>query len=331
MTTQRSPIDGGGDPQPSDSTRGITALLIAFSTWGVLVLYLRLLQHVPAGQIMACRLLFCALFVSLFLWARGAFSEVGAALRIPQVRKRLFASAALISVNWLVFTWAVTHDHVIDASLGYFINPLVSVLLGVVVLRERLRRAQWLAVAFAACGVGYMTWLAGSVPWLALVLASSFGAYGLLRKTVQVDAMAGLAAETLLLTPFGIAYLAYCDLQGAGLMRYAQSPTTLALLAASGIVTAVPLWLFSYGARRVPLATVGVMQYIAPSMQLLFGITVFKEPFEHSRVVGFGFIWLALVLYAFDGLYTRGHAVRDAGRGRPRANGETLSRRWPGG
>ncbi|MET0391456.1 MAG: EamA family transporter RarD [Polyangiales bacterium] len=305
MTTQLDHLDSRAHSEVSDSTRGLIALLIAFSTWGVLVLYLRLLHHVPAGQIMACRLVFCAVFVSLFLWARGAFSEVVSALRNPQVRRRLFASAALISVNWLVFTWAVTHDHVIEGSLGYFINPLVSVLLGVLVLRERLRRAQWLAVAIAACGVAYMTWLAGAVPWLALVLAVSFGAYGLLRKTVQVDAMAGLAAETLLIAPLGFAYLVYCELQGVGPLRHAESLTTLGLLAGSGIVTAVPLWLFSYGARRVPLATVGLMQYIAPSLQLVFGIAVFNERFDQSRAVGFAFIWLALALYAFDGLYSR--------------------------
>lgn len=289
----------------AEAPRGIGALLTAFGIWGVLVLYLRQLQSVPALQIMAYRLVFCCVFVFGFLWLRGALSEVTTALRVPALRLRLFATAALISVNWLAFTWAVTHGHVLEASLGYFINPLVNVLLAVVILRERLRIAQWSAVALAASGVLYLTWLAHTPPWLSLLLAVSFGSYGLLRKTLAVDAMAGLAAETALLTPFGVLYLAYAEWNGSGALRSADA-LTIVLLVGSGLVTALPLWLFAYGARRVPYATVGLLQYVAPTLQLLFGIWVFHERFDRARAAGFVLIWSALVVYALDGLRQRG-------------------------
>lgn len=295
------------EPTPAlatDGRRGVFALLGAFTIWGLMVLYLRLLVRVPAAQIIVYRAIFCCVFVLGFLHLRGSLHEVRSALAQPPVAKRLVASAALISLNWLVFTWAINSDHIVEASLGYFINPLVNVVLGVVVLRERLRRVQWLSVSLAAAGVVYLTWLAHAPPWIALVLALSFGSYGLIRKTVAVDSMPGLGAETLLVLPFGLVYLAFCEWTGVGVLRDAD-PATLALLVGSGIVTAVPLWLFAYGARLVPYSTVGVLQYIGPTIQFVIGVFVFRERFDAARAVGFGFIWAALALYAADGLRRR--------------------------
>jgi chloramphenicol-sensitive protein RarD len=244
-------------------------------------------------------MLFCCVFVLGFLRARGAQAEVGVALRDAGVRRRLIASSLLISMNWIGFVWAIGQNRVVEASLGYYINPLVNVLLGVVVLRERLRRPQWLAVGFAAAGVSYLTWQAGALPWIALMLALSFGGYGLLRKTVAVDAMAGLGTETLLSSPIAIAYLAYCELQGDGAFVKGDIGMLL-LLALSGLLTAFPLWLFAYGARRVKYSTVGLLQYIGPTLSLGLGVLVFHEPFGATRVAGFVLIWTGCVIYAVD-------------------------------
>jgi chloramphenicol-sensitive protein RarD len=194
---------------------------------------------------------------------------------------------------------------VVESSLGYFINPLVNVLLGVVVLHEHLNRVQWLAVALAASGVVYLTWLAGAPPWIALLLAASFGTYGLIRKTVSVDAMTGLGAETLLIAPLGLAYLLKCELLGPSGLAMAGS-SRAALLFLGGPITALPLFLFSYGARRVRYATVGLCQYIGPSLQLLSGIFVFHERFAPVTALGYGLIWAALALYAGDGIVRGG-------------------------
>jgi chloramphenicol-sensitive protein RarD len=288
----------------SEAARGLSALAIAFVTWGVFPLYMRMLRPATSLQITASRVLFCCFFVLGFLRARGAMNEVRVALADPRVRMRLVASAVLISVNWLVFVWAVNSDHIVDASLGYFMNPLVNVLLGVVVLRERLRSLQWLAITFAAAGVVYLTWLAGAPPWIALSLALSFSGYGLLRKTVAVDAMAGLGVESLLVAPIALVYLGLCELTGTGVLHLGD-PMLVALLVMSGLWTALPLWLFAYGARRVKYSTVGVIQYIAPSMSLAIGVLIFHEPFPLARAAGFAMIWAGLVLYAFDGLRAR--------------------------
>jgi chloramphenicol-sensitive protein RarD len=280
--------------------RGVAALIIAFVIWGVLPLYLRTLRGVSPLLITSCRLLYCCLFVLAFSRARGASHEIWSALRTRAVRNRLIASAALISVNWLVFVWSVSAGHVIDASLGYFINPMVNVVLGVLVLGERLRKLQWAAVALAGAAVLYLILLTRGAPWIALVLALSFGSYGFVRKTVAVDAMAGLAAETLLAAPVGLAYLLYCEWQHTGPTQFDW--TINALLALSGLFTMMPLWLFAYGARRIPYSTVGLIQFMSPSISLAIGVLIFREPFPPARALGFVMIWLALALYAGDGV-----------------------------
>jgi chloramphenicol-sensitive protein RarD len=294
------------EPRP-DTSRGILALTCAFSMWGVLPLYIRLLRHVAPLQLTAHRLTFCCLFVLGFVRMRGAQAEVRAALIDPRVRNRLIASSIAIALNWLGFVWAVNNDHLVDATLGYFINPLVNVVLGVVVLGERLRPPQWLAVATAAVGVAYLTWLAGTPPWIALMLAITFSTYGLIRKTVAVDAMAGLGTETLLSLPIALVYLAYCEISGIGAIR-SGTLSTFVLLVLSGALTALPLWLFAYGARRIAYSTVGLMQYIGPTISLAIGVLMLHEPFSAAKALGFAFIWAALIVYATDGLLNREHA-----------------------
>jgi chloramphenicol-sensitive protein RarD len=308
--------DRESQPRASETTRGLLALMCAFSIWGVLPLFIRLLRFVPPVQITAHRLVFCCLFVLAFLRARGAQSEVWTALASRQARNRLIGSSLAIGINWLGFVWAVNNDHIVDASLGYFINPLLNVVLGVIVLREHLRLRQWLAIGLAAIGVTYLTWLAGAPPWIALILASSFATYGLLRKTVAVDAMAGLGAETLLSVPFAIVYLAYCEIEGTGALRNASLGTWL-LLISSGALTALPLWLFAYGARRVRYSTVGVMQYIGPTISLAIGVVVLAEAFPLAKAIGFMLIWSGLAIYAADGFLNRDREVVDrAGAGK---------------
>jgi chloramphenicol-sensitive protein RarD len=281
-------------------SRGLLALLSAFTIWGLLPLYLRPLHAVPALQIMAHRLLWCCVLVIGFLAARGNWGAVREALGTRATRQKLVATALLISTNWVVYVWSIGNGRVVESSLGYFINPLVNVLLGVVILRERLTRTQWSAVGLAAVGVLYLSWLAGAPPFIALVLAFSFSSYGLLRKTMPVDAMVGLGAETLLLAPAAVGYLVFAEASGHGALRGGE-PLIVALLLGGGLVTAVPLWLFSFGARRVRYSTVGVVQYIGPSLQLVLGLLVFHEPFSVQRLFGFALIWTALLVYAADG------------------------------
>lgn len=280
---------------------GLLAAICAFLIWGLLPLYLRPLHAVPAIQIMAHRIVWCCAFVVAWMVWRGQLQRIGEALRLPATRYRLMASALLVSLNWLIYVWSVGHGHVLDASLGYFINPLINVLLGVALLSERLNRWQWTAVGVAATGVVWLTVQAGHLPWIALALALSFGLYGLIRKVVAVDALTGLATETLLLSPFGLGYLAWTAYAGPG--AFAGSGPALSLwLVLGGLVTAVPLALFAYGARLIPYSTVGIIQYIGPSLQLTSGILLFHEAFPPARALGFAFIWTALAIYAGESL-----------------------------
>jgi chloramphenicol-sensitive protein RarD len=256
---------------------------------------------------MGHRIVWCCLLVFAWLALRGEAGSVRAALASVVTRRRLAASAIFISMNWLIYVWAVANGHVVDASLGYFINPLFSVVLGVFVLGERLNRAQWTAVSLAAAGVLYLAIVLGRPPWIALWLAGSFGMYGLIRKVVAVDAVPGLATETLLLAPFALAFLAWSEWRGTGALGHSTALVD-ALLVGSGLVTAMPLALFSYGARRIPLSTVGLVQYIGPTLQFLIGVSVFHEPFPRARAIGFVMIWSALAIYAADGLLRRRRA-----------------------
>lgn len=290
--------------------RGIAAALAAFGMWGLFPLYLIGLLSVSAMQITAHRIAWSCVFVLGWLAFRRELGQLWAAVRREGVLLRLTASAFFIAVNWLGFAWAVNHDHVLEVSLAYFMGPLLNILLGIFVLSERLERTQWIAVGFAAAGVVYLTFIAGHPPWIALMVGSSFAIYGLIRKTVEIDALPGLAVETILLAPFAVGYLIWCHLQGTGVLGH-SSGLVDALLLASGVVTSIPLFLFSYGARRVPYSTIGVIQFIAPSLQLVCGLVVFGEPFESARATGFVLIWTGLVIYAGNALW-RARALKPA-------------------
>jgi chloramphenicol-sensitive protein RarD len=284
-----------------EARKGFAAAAIAFAVWGLFPLYFVPLREVSAFQVIAHRVVWSCLLVLIWVGLRGELGEIRSALADRKVLVRLALSAVLISGGWLVYVWAVTHDRVVEASLGYFINPLVNVLLGVAVLSERLNRAQWSAVALASVGVTYLGFVSGSPPWIPLTLALTFAGYGFIRKVVRVEALPGLATETLLLMPLAIGYLLWCEAAGSGSFGHAGAAID-ALLVGSGPLTAVTLFLFAYGARRIPYSTMGLLQYIAPTLQLACGVLALHEPFEAKRVAGFALIWAALVIYAVDGL-----------------------------
>ena len=278
---------------------GLAAAVAAFLMWGLFPLYWKLLAAVPALEVVAHRMVWGLVSVAIWVTLRGRWADARAVASRPGTALRLAGSGALISLNWLLYIWAVINDHVVEASLGYFINPLVNVLLGVLVLRERLGRAQWIAVALAAAGVTVLTLWHGRLPWIALALAVSFGLYGLARKTVGADAVVGLLWETALLTPLAAGYLFVLWQRGVGAFGPSR-PGTSTLLALGGAVTAVPLVLFTLGARALPLSTVGFLQYLSPSLQFLLAVLVFREPFTPAHAATFAFIWAALAILTWD-------------------------------
>jgi len=293
----------------ASASRGLTAAISAFGIWGLFPLYLIGLRHVSAMQITAHRIVWSCVFVLAWLGISGELGKLGEAARRKGVLIRLVASAFFIAVNWIGFAWAVNHDQVLEVSLAYFIGPLLNIMLGIVVLSERLNRAQWLAVAFAAAGVAYLTFVTGRAPWIALMVGSSFAFYGLIRKTVSIDALPGLAVETILLTPLSVAYLIWCQLNGTSAFFH-QGGLVDALLLASGVVTSVPLVLFAFGARQVPYSTIGVIQFIGPSLQMVCGLVVFNESLEAGRAAGFVLIWIGLLIYVANAVIGRRQQLR---------------------
>ncbi|MGN6110529.1 MAG: EamA family transporter RarD [Kofleriaceae bacterium] len=269
---------------------------LAYLLWGLVAAYWKLLAEVDPVELIAHRALwglvaFVGLLIAAGRWT--AFREALSDLRLVGI---MALSGALLAVNWGVFVAATTSGHLLDASLGYFINPLVSIALGTLVLGERLRRLQWLAIALAFAGVALLTWRAGRVPWIALVLAGTFGAYGLVRKTARVDALVGSAIETVLMAPIALLYLVAI---GGGAIGQAGA-TTIALMAGTGVITAVPLVLFTSAARRLPLSTVGFLQYLAPTGQFLLAVVAFGEPLARDRLLAFGLIWIGLAVFSLD-------------------------------
>jgi chloramphenicol-sensitive protein RarD len=258
-----------------------------------------MLAAVPAVEVVAHRTAWGFVAVAAWVTLRGLWKDARAVASRPGTIARLAGSAVLIALNWLLYVWAVAHDHVVEASLGYFVNPLVNVLLGVLVLRERLSRAQWLAVALAATGVAVLTVGHGRLPWIALALAVSFGLYGLARKTVGADAVVGLLWETGLLAPLAAGWLSSLEARGSGVFGAAH-PGASGLLVLGGAVTAVPLVLFALGARSLPLSTLGLLQYLSPSIQFLLALLVFREPFTSAHAATFACIWAALAVLTWD-------------------------------
>jgi len=287
----------------SSYSKGVLSAALAYTCWGLFPLFFELLGHVSPAEVVAHRTVWSLLFVLLVLAVMKRFAWMRDLLAKPKVLAAFALSALLLACNWLVYIWAVQNDHVLDASLGYFINPLVNVALGFLVLHERPRRLQWLAVGLASAGVLWLTLQAGRLPWVALVLAFSFGFYGLLRKIAPLGALEGLTLETMILTPVAIAALAWWSWQGHSAF-VSEDGTTLALLLLAGPLTAVTLLLFASGARRIPMTTLGLLQYIAPTLQFGLGVWIYHEPFQPSRMIGFALIWLALLVYSLESLWT---------------------------
>lgn len=294
---------------------GHTSAIAAFILWGLLPIYWKQLQAVPSLQLVAHRVIWSSMTLTLILLGTGRWRQIRAALARPDVVSRQLLAALLVSANWLGFVWAVTHGRMIESSLGYFLTPLASVLLGVVVLGERLRPLQWIAVAIAATGVGWITAGSHHVPWIALFLASTFSIYALVKKTTPLDASASLTLETLLLLVPAAGYLVveHCGQRG----RFAAlGMNTDLLIAASGPATVAPLLCFTVAARKIPLSTLGLLQYLAPTLQFLVGWQLYGEPFDARRFVGFAIVWVALTLFAVDSLLRR-RAISPDPDGRP--------------
>ena len=286
---------------------GLLLGLGAYLVWGVLPLYFKAVDHVSALEIVCHRIVWSLLFLAILatLWRR--WPGIAAALAAPRVLMTLVLTSLLIGANWLIWIYAVVSGHVLEGSLGYYLNPLVNVLFGVFLLKERLTRFQIVAVFLAAAGVAVLAAGAGGAIWISLSLAFSFATYGFLRKVAPVDSIEGLTIETALLTPPALAWILVLTSRGGGAFLAGDLQTDL-LLTVAGAITAVPLLLFTAAARRLPYSTLGFLQYIAPSLQFLLAVLAFGEPFTLAHAICFGAIWTALVVFAFEGIRTSGRA-----------------------
>ena len=291
----------GGGKRLAPETFGTLAAIGAYTLWGLVPLYWPLLAPATPLEVLAHRVVWTLLFVLGLLWVSHGWREVRRALTVRRTRALLATAAVLVTINWGVFIWAVTNGYVLESSLGYFINPLISVLLGVVILGERLRPLQWGAVALGTLGVMVITFGYGRLPLVSLALAMSFGLYGLVKKRAGVDAIPSLAVETGFAAPVALGYLAWLVVSGAGSFGH-HGPGHTLLLAGAGIITAVPLLLFGAAAIRIPLSRLGILQYVGPALQFLLGLFVFNEVMTATRWAGFVLVWLALAVFTADAL-----------------------------
>ena len=286
-------------PSKEAMNRGVIYGASAYITWGIIPIFWKLLAHVGAVEIVVHRIVWTLIFALAALAAWERLPKLWTALRNPRALMALVASAILIAMNWGIFIWAVTADRIIDTSLGYYINPLVSFVLGVVWLGERLTKIQLVAIALATLGVLNQTLALGYLPWISLVLAVSFGLYGLIRKTVPVESLEGLTVEAIILTPLSLAYIVYMVASHQGAFMHVSLSTDLLLILA-GPLTAIPLLLFAAGARLVRLSTMGFLQYLAPSISLVLAVFLYHEPFTQAHAVTFALIWSALALVSWE-------------------------------
>lgn len=284
----------------TENQKGLLYALCCYLLWGLFPLYWYPLTHsgIDAGQLLAQRIVWSALFSVVLVAVFKQTHVLLDALRRPKTLLVFTCSATAIGLNWLIFLWAISNNHVLEASLGYFISPLFSMLLGRLFFNEHFNRIQLAAIVLAAIGIFWLALPAGQVPWVALLLTLTFGLYGLLRKTAPLDALPGLALETLLLLPFALAYLGWLAQQGQ-LVFGSLPPLLLATLIGSGIVTTVPLLLFAAGARRISMSDLGIIQYVSPTIQFLLGLFLFGEAFDVSRFIGYGWVWLGVAVYLF--------------------------------
>jgi len=279
--------------------KGIGYAIGAYVTWGLFPIYWKWLDQIDAVQLVSHRILWSFVILFIFILLMRQWQAFRAAALAPRVLRIYAIAALLIGVNWLTYVWAVNAGFIVETSLGYFINPLLSVLLGVVFLHERLRPWQWLPIGLAATGVLYLTLVHGSLPWIALTLAFSFGTYGLVKKTAPLGSVYGLMVETGILLVPAVLYLIYSETVGQGALLHSGTMTD-GLLIGAGVVTTIPLLMFASATRRIPLSLVGILQYITPTLQFLLGVLIYKEPFESDQLVGYGIVWAALILFAAE-------------------------------
>lgn len=295
--------------------RGFVYAIGAYAIWGFLPIYWKALKTVPAAEIVLHRIIWSLVFLVILLAFRRQWAWLSGLRAQRRTLIILAVSAGLLAVNWLTYVWGVTNGFVVETSLGYFINPLFSVLLGVIFLKERLRLWQWAAVGLATLGVLYLTFGYGSFPWIALTLALTFGVYGLLQKKVHLESSESLAGEMAILVLPALVLLAGLTIRGDNTFLQ-TSPMTMLLLIGTGAVTAIPLIFFGAGARLIPLSTIGLLQYLAPTIQFLLGVLLYHEPFTTDRLIGFSLIWLALAIFALDNTrrQSQNHQMRKRAR-----------------
>ncbi len=319
-STAAAPASASAAPaaQPADIAAGLATALAAFLIWGFAPLYFKAIDRVGAAEIMAHRVVWTLLMLTVIVVALGRRREVLAALATRRRFAILAVTTGLVTVNWFTFIWAILNDRLLEASLGYYINPLVNVVLGVAFLAERLSPRQGVSVLLAVVGVGVLIAGFGTVPWVALLLALTFGFYALVRKKARIDPLVGLLVETLLVAPVALAYLAWIAAAGGGSFGVQGWGISLALIAA-GVVSGAPLVLYMYGAQRLTLSTIGLMQYLAPTIHFGLALWVFGEAFTITHLATFGFIWAGLALYSWDAMahYRRLAAAAEGRRPKP--------------
>jgi chloramphenicol-sensitive protein RarD len=278
--------------------KGILYGIGAYAAWGFFPIYWKLLHHVPAIQLIGHRIIWSCILLILVILVTRQWGDFRKTLNFKVLRIYIIA-AILIGINWFVYVWAVNANYIVETSLGYFINPLISVLLGVIFLKERLRIAQWIPVVLAMLGVAYLTYEYGRLPYIAIVLAFSFGLYGLVKKLSPLGSLYGLTIETGILFIPALGYLVFVETQHTAAFLHTGLTSDL-LMVGAGIATTVPLLMFASAARSVPLWVVGLLQYIAPTLQFLIGVFLYKEPFSHNQLIGFGIVWVALVIFLVE-------------------------------
>jgi chloramphenicol-sensitive protein RarD len=284
--------------------KGIIYAVLAYGIWGILPIYWKTIHEVPAPQILSHRIIWSFIFLIVIISLRKDWMAFGKAIRSRKTFLIFSLAAILIGVNWLTYIWAVNAGFIVETSLGYFINPLISVLFGVIFLKEKLRTMQWVSIGLAFAGVLYLTLNYGELPWIALLLATTFGLYGLIKKTAPLNSLHGLSLETGILFLPALFFLIFAESQGTGSLGHTGWSTGL-LLILSGVVTALPLLLFAIAARKINLSTLGILQYFAPTLQFLIGVVLYNEPLTSARLAGFVIIWIALILYSLENIYVR--------------------------
>ena len=304
MPSESSPTGTSSYARTTVASQGLLLGIGAYFIWGVVPIYWPHLQPATPLEILAHRVVWSLVFLTTLVAIQGKFQHVRSIISTPRNLRLLLLASVLIAINWGIFIWASISKHLLDSSLGYFITPLLSVALGVAFFHEHLRRVQWFAVGIATCAVFFLTIALGTPPWIALSLAFSFGLYGYVKKLAQLPAIESLTVETLILAPLALGYLVWLNIQGTGSFGHHGVAHTL-WLASSGIVTAIPLMLFGAAAIRVPLTTMGMLQYLGPTLQYIIGLSVFHETMSGARLAGFAMTWCAIAIFTWDAIRNR--------------------------